>query len=196
VPKRLRQPAVVDSVSAFNPRKIKRVLDLGCGAGRNSIYLAKRGVEIVGIDTSASALRLAGKWANQEKLCNVEFLEATMTNIPFGNSQFDAVISISVIHHALKKDIAETTNEVHRVLKKRGIFLANLTSVDDPRYGVGEMVEAGTFKTLEAYERNRFWELHHFFTRSEAIELLACFSKATVKRLKDRPNYWKITAVK
>jgi len=145
---------------------------------------------------SASALRLAGRWANQEKLFNIEFLEATMTGTPFGSSQFDAVISISVIHHALKKDIVETTNEVHRVLKKRGMFLANLTSVDDPRYRVGEMVEAGAFKTREAYERNRFWELHHFFTKSEAVELLACFSKATVKRLKGRPNYWKITAIK
>ena len=196
MPKRLRQPAVVSSVSAFKRRKIKHVLDLGCGAGRNSIYLAKRGLEIVGIDASASALRLAGRWANQEKLFNVEFLEATMTDIPFGNSQFDAVISISVIHHALKKDIVETTNEVHRVLKKRGIFLANLTSVDDPRYGAGEIVEPGTFKTLEAYEKNRFWELHHFFTKSEAVELLTCFSKATVTRLKSRPNYWKITAIK
>jgi len=68
--------------------------------------------------------------------------------------------------------------------------------LDDPRYGAGEMVEPNTFKTLEAYGKNRFWELHHFFAKSEAIELLACFSRATVKRLKGRPNYWKITAIK
>jgi len=195
VPKRLRQPAVVDSVSAFKRGKIRRVLDLGCGAGRNSIYLAKQGFDVIGVDASASAVRLADRWANQEKLRNVEFLQATMTSIPFRSNEFDAAISISVMHHALKKDIIETTNEVHRVLRKGGTFLANLTSVDDPRYGVGEMVEPGTFKTLEAYEKNRFWELHHFFTKDEAVEVLACFSKATVTRLKDRPNYWKITAI-
>jgi hypothetical protein len=106
------------------------------------------------------------------------------------------VISISVIHHALKKNIVQTVNEVHRVLTKGGMFMANLTSVDDPRHIAGEIVEPGTFKTLEAYENYRSWELHHFFTKDEAVDLLACFSRASITRLKDRPNYWKITAIK
>jgi ubiquinone/menaquinone biosynthesis C-methylase UbiE len=196
VPKRLRKPAAVYSVSALKRRKIKRVLDLGCGAGRNSIYLAKHGFDIMGVDVSASALKLAYRWANQEKLANIDFLDATMTNIPFRSNYFDAVISISVIHHALKKDIVQTVNEVHRVLTKGGMFMANLTSVDDPRHIAGEIVEPGTFKTLEAYENYRSWELHHFFTKDEAVDLLACFSRASITRLKDRPNYWKITAIK
>lgn len=57
-------------------------------------------------------------------------------------------------------------------------------------------VEENTFQILEAFEQYQFEELHHFFTREEAFEILACFSNATVELLKEKPNYWKVTAVK
>lgn len=171
-------------------------MDLGCGAGRHAIYLAKCNFEVVGVDASESALRLAKRWARQERLHNVDFLQATMRDMPFNNSKFDAVTSVSVIHHALKKDIDATINEIYGILRKNGLFLANLTSVSDPRYGVGAMVESRTFKTPEAYEQKRFEELHHYFTEDEVIKLLARFSKTTVELMHDRPNYWKVLAVK
>lgn len=139
---------------------------------------------------------MARKWARQEKLNGVTFLQATMTDMPFGDGQFDAVISVSVIHHALRKDIEKAIDEIHRILGKNGLFLANLASVSDPRYGVGVMVEPRTFKTPEAYEQKRFEELHHYFTEGEVVKLLAGFSKTTVEPMRDRPNYWKVMVVK
>lgn len=187
---------MVDALPIFKRRKVKRLLDLGCGAGRHCIYLSKNGFDVVGVDVSRSALKLAKERASEENLKDITFVEATMTNIPFDDRRFDAVLSVSVIHHALKRDIKTTISEIHRILKKRGIFLANLTSMDDPRYGAGEKVEADTFRTLEAYEERRFEELHHYFSKREVYELLSNFSRAIVESLKDRPNYWKITAIK
>jgi len=189
-------PFIVEALPTFKRYKIKRVLDLGCGAGRHCAYLAKNGFDVVGVDVSTSALKLAKKWALEENLKDVTFTQATMTNIPFSDCQFDAVISISVIHHAVKRDIIKTIEEIYRILTKKGLFLANLTSVKDPRYGEGEKVEAGTFRTLEAFEEKRFEELHHYFTKQEVSELLACFTTAKVESLKERPYYWKITAIK
>jgi len=198
VPERLKQPVpfVTEALTAFKRRKIRHVLDLGCGVGRNAVYLAKNGFDVVGVDVSASALRLAKQWVREENLKNVVFLQATMTSIPLDDAQFDAVISVSVIHHAVKRDIEKTVDEVYRILKRNGLFLANLTSVKDPRYGRGKKVEAGTFRTLEAFEEKRFEELHHYFTKLEVSQLLANFVKAKVERMKEKPNYWKITAVK
>jgi len=198
LPKRLKQPVsfVVEAFSIFNRYKIILVVDLGCGAGRHCVYLAKNGFDVVGVDSSRSALRLAKEWARRENLKNVPFVQATMTNIPFCDGLFDAVISVSVIHHAVKKDIEKTVNEIYRILKRNGLFLANLASVRDPRYGTGERVEAGTFRILEGFEEKRFEELHHFFTKQEASELLGCFAKAEIETLKDKPIYWKITAIK
>jgi len=159
-------------------------------------YLAKNGFDVVGVDVSESALKMAIAWIRKERLTNVAFTAGTMTNTPFSNSYFDAVISVSVIHHAIKKDIVKTIDEVYRILKKNGMLFANLASLEDPRYGSGQRVENGTFRILEAFEEKRFEELHHFFTKREASRLLACFAKAKIERLKDKPNYWKITAVK
>lgn len=198
LPRRLRQlaPFVVEALPTFKRCMINRVLDLGCGAGRHCVYLAKNGLDVVGVDVSESALRMANEWVRKERLTNVSLIRATMTNLPFSDSRFDAVISVSVIHHAIKKDIVKTMDEVYRVLEKNGVFLTNLVSVKDPRYGTGQKVENNTFRILEAFEEKRFEELHHFFTRREVSKLLTRFAKARVELLKDKPHYWKIKATK
>lgn len=187
---------VTEALPTFKQQGVISVLDLGCGAGRHSVCLARNGYEVVGVDVSKSALKIAKEWARGEKLARVLLAQTTMTCIPFRDSQFDAVISISVIHHAVKKDIEETINEIHRILKKNGLFLANLASVKDPRYGKGEKIEAATFKMLEAFEDKRFEELHHFLTKQQVMELLTQFSKTEIELLKEKPHYWKIMAVK
>ena len=198
LPRRLRQlaPFVVEALPTFKRCNVKSVLDLGCGAGRHCVYLAKNGFDVIGVEISESALRMANEWVQKERLTNVSFIQATMTALPFSDSRFDAVISVSVIHHAIKKDIVKTINEIYRALKRNGVFLANLVSVKDPRYGTGQKVENNTFRILEAFEEKRFEELHHFFTKREISKLLAPFAKAKVELLKDRPNYWKIMATK
>lgn len=198
LPMRLKKPVpfVVDVLPTFKRYKIKRVLDLGCGAGRHCIFLGKNGFDVVGVDVSRSALRMATEWVRKERLTNVAFVRGTMTSLPFNKRHFHAVIGVSVVHHAVKRDILKTVSEVHRILSRNGIFFANLVSVRDPRYGKGLQVEKNTFRVSEAFEEKRFEELHHYFTKREVSKLLANFTKAEIEPLKDRPRYWKITAVK
>jgi ubiquinone/menaquinone biosynthesis C-methylase UbiE len=194
-------PFVAENIITFKRHKIKRLLDLGCGAGRHCIYLAKENFYVVGIDISESALKIANAWAHRERLADVAFIRGTMTNMPFINGWFDAVISISVVHHALKSHIIKAIDEIYRILKKNGLFLTNLVSVKDHRYGKGEKIETRTFRVLENFEEKSFLELHHFFTKAEVSRLLAKFTKVDIQQLtggkKDKPHrYWKITAIK
>jgi len=195
---RLRKPVpfLVETLPTFKLQNIKCVLDLGCGAGRHCIFLGRSGFGVVGVDVSRSALRMARKWALKEGLTNVAFVCGAMTNLPFFDSSFHAVISISVMHHAMKKDILRTVAEVHRILQKTGVLFANLASTRDPRYGKGKKVENDTFKILEAFEERRFEELHHYFSEREVSEVLAGFAKAEIEPLEEKPNYWRILAVK
>lgn len=133
---------------------------------------------------------------SEEKLEGVALVRATMTNLPLSNSCLGAVIGVSVIHHAFKKDIVTTVDEIYRILRKNGWFLANLASVTDPRFGTGQLLEVNTFWILEAFEEKRFGELHHFFTKPEILTLLHCFDKKKVTIMRDKPNYWKLLAVK
>lgn len=199
MPKRLEQPVpfVVAALSTLKRYKVKRVLDLGCGAGRHCIYLAEKGFNVIGLDVSTSALKLAAERAEVQGLkTNATFLKATMTNIPFKEGKFDAVVSVSVIHHAMRRDIAKAITEIHRVLRKDGLFLANLASVNDLRCGEGVRIEEGTYRILEAFEERWFQEIHHFFAKEEAVKMLSCFSKSRAEALRDKFKYWKVTAFK
>lgn len=198
MPRRLRVTAqfVVDAVSVFKKRGVRRVLDLGCGAGRHSVLLAANGFEVIGMDVSRNALRMAGRWVRRERLESVTFVVAAMTNIPLIDRCVDAVVSVSVMHHALKKDVVTSVKEVYRILGGNGWFVANLASVNDPRYGTGRMLEKNTFWILEGYEEKRFGEVHHFLTKDEALRLLSAFSRRDVTVLEDKTNYWKVVAVK
>jgi ubiquinone/menaquinone biosynthesis C-methylase UbiE len=154
------------------------------------------GLEVIGIDISKNALKMARSWVRKEKLEDVAFLRATMTNLPLNDWCLDAIISVSVIHHAFKEDILTTVNEIRRTLKENGLFLANLASVTHPRFGTGHIIENNTFWIPEAFEEKLFGELHHFFTKSEVLRLLHHFHKKKVTTMKDKPNYWKVLAFK
>ena len=198
MPKRLKTTAqfIVDAVPVFKKHGVTRVLDMGCGAGRHCILLAGSGFEVVGIDISKYALKMARRWVQEERLENVALIRATMTNVPLSDCCLDAVVTVSVMHHALKKDIMTSVSEVYRILGKSGWFVANLASVHDPRYGTGRKLEKDTFWILEGYEKKQFGELHHFFTKREARRLLSLFSRVEVTSMEDKPNYWKIVTVK
>lgn len=72
--------------------KTALILDIGCGTGRHSIELARRGYAITGIDLSVSQLTRAREKARQQNL-DIHFLEHDARDLPF-NNRFDLAIMI------------------------------------------------------------------------------------------------------
>jgi len=193
-------PFIVESLPLFNELRAQRFLDLGCGVGRNLIYLGKVGYDVIGVDISRSALKKTKAWVKTERLPNVAVLRASMTNLPFVTKSFHAVISVSVIHHALKRDIKKAVEEVHMVLKDESLFIVNLLSATDFRYRSGEKLEEGTLLVLEQIGEKQFKEIHHFFSKEEIHTLLARFKKVDVEPIQsgveELHKYWKVIAIK
>lgn len=71
----------------------KKILDIGCGTGRHSLELARRGYRVVGMDLSKSFIERARRLAKEEQLDNVTFLECDARDLHFEN-EFDIVLSI------------------------------------------------------------------------------------------------------
>lgn len=194
-------PFIVDSLYLFREHEVRTILDLGCGIGRNSICLGKEGFDVIGVDISRTALKKAQAWARIEGVSSVTVLRCSMTNLPFVSQVFHAVISVSVIHHAVKRDIEKAIGEVQDVLKDNGLFLANLLSTDDYRYGSGPKIEDGTFQISEDFEVKQFQEIHHFFPHKEVQTLLADFKRVSIVPIQsgkeERPHkYWKVLGEK
>jgi SAM-dependent methyltransferase len=115
------------SLGALAPGE--RVLDLGCGAGLDSLVAAQMvGPEgsVVGIDMTPEMLDKARAGAAESGLENVRFLEAQAEQLPFPDESFDVVISNGVIDLIPDKDAV--FSELHRVLAPGGrIQLADVT---------------------------------------------------------------------
>ena len=75
-----------------NFNKSVRILDIGCGTGRHSIELTKRGYKVTGIDLSDSLLAKAREKAEKQGL-KVDFMKYDARNLPF-NNEYDLVIML------------------------------------------------------------------------------------------------------
>jgi SAM-dependent methyltransferase len=77
-------------------RPVRSVLDLGCGTGRHSVELARRGHEIVGVDLSEGMLERARRRALDEAVEGATFVLGDIQNVALGR-RFDAVVSMFAV---------------------------------------------------------------------------------------------------
>jgi arsenite methyltransferase len=99
----------------------ERVVDVGCGAGIDSLIAAKKvGPEgrVIGVDMTPAMLEKARQAANETGLANVEFREGYAEALPVGEGWADVVISNGVLN--LMPDKAAVLEEMSRVLKPGG----------------------------------------------------------------------------
>jgi SAM-dependent methyltransferase len=107
----------------------ERVLDLGSGAGTDSLVAAQmvgREGHVTGIDMTVEMLAKARRAAEEMGASNVQFVEAEAEHLPFPEESFDVVISNGVIDLIPDKDAV--FSELHRVLDPGGrIQIADVT---------------------------------------------------------------------
>lgn len=110
-------------------RSSTRVLDVGGGEGRNSIYLAKAGFDVTLVEASGVALGVARKWAKAEGLCHkIRFIHGDIANIGFNDEYFDAVIDAFMLPFLHSEKHSGYTRKAFSVLKCDGLFLLETLS--------------------------------------------------------------------
>lgn len=111
-------------VNLFPSMKDKSVLDLGCGNGTVSFYLAEHfdAGEIVGIDINTNNVEIANAEKEKKGILNVEFFEDDAQNLSqISDNSFDYILNIESAFHYPDKH--QFLNELHRVLKPCGHFI-------------------------------------------------------------------------
>ena len=98
-----------------------KALDLGCGMGRNAIYMTQQGCEVDGIDLSRAAISVAteraGESGHRIRFDAQNFLFADM---PSGT--YDIVYDSGLLHHLQPHRRSDYLAKVHSVLKPKGRF--------------------------------------------------------------------------
>ena len=101
-----------------------RVLEVGCGNGKNMLY--RNDLQVYGIDISDEQVLIC-----KEKELNVE--KSNMTKLSFNDSEFDSILCIATYHHLdNNEERAQALSEMYRVLKKNGRVMICVWAMEQP----------------------------------------------------------------
>ncbi len=209
-------PETVEFVKTL-PKGIS-ILDLGCGNGRNSVFLAEQVFQVVGIDFSINMLKIATQKSTEiENENRLTFIQGDIMELPFRSSTFDAALFIAALHHIPNESYrVRALEELYRSLKSGAKVLISVWAFDQPRFQevLMEQVVAGDepFEPEKRAENEPeavpggsigdvyvpwtrkdgsvFKRFYHLFTEDELRELLKGteFEVGDVYRVKD--NYY------
>ncbi len=113
-------------VEIFKKRNFKRVLDLGCGSGRHTIFLAQQGFEVYGIDISEEGIRKTSSHLKKHGLKAHLKVGDIYLRLPYSDNFFDAIVCIHTLHHNDIEGIERLIMELKRILKQKGLLFTTL----------------------------------------------------------------------
>ncbi len=113
-------PEVVAFIA--NKQTHGRALDLGCGTGTTSIYLARHGFQVVGVDFLPKAIATARAKAKDAQLA-IDFHVADVTHLEFLNPPFDFVLDIGCLHAIDETGRTRYTENIARLTRPGSVFM-------------------------------------------------------------------------
>ena len=149
--------------------KGKKIIELGCGGGENSIILAKKGAICTGVDISFKQLKYAKNLVKKHEV-KIKLIEGDLENLVMIDDEiFDIAISIFALDWM--QDLDAAFKEAYRILKKNGIFVF---SIQHPIYN---LLGAEDFNPKELKISTNYFEKHATFVESTGIDLKVHASK-------------------
>ena len=132
-----------------------RIIDIGCGNGRNAVYMANRGLRVTGLDMSPELLAMARENAMEKEVgLRCEFIRGVITHLPFPDNEFDGGLYIASLHHlATDDERLASLNEMARVLRPGARALVSVWDRGQEKFR--ELVD--------------IWEEHPLFERGDVF---------------------------
>ena len=172
--------AAINAIKIFKENSIQRILELGPGQGRDTLFFARNGFYIDALDYSLSAIEdiaLKSKEYNLEDSINAKVFDVRK-KLPYEDESFEGCFSHMLYCMAFSIDEIEKMNkEVNRVLKKGGINILTVRNTSDGDYNNGEHIGE------DLYENQGF--IVHFFSEDKVKRLLNGFELIDINRFNE-----------
>lgn len=141
-----------------------RILDLGCGSGRDSLEFLRKGYSVEAIDGSSELARLASEYIGQTVRC-MDFEELDY------EAEFDGVWACASLLHASKSLLPSVLGKIHRALVPGGILYFSFKRGDSERMAGERFFNDYTEDTVkDLFIAENGWELKELFVTGDVRE--------------------------
>jgi len=158
------------ALKIFKSNKTNKIVELGAGLGRDSIYFAKNSIHVEALDYSQSGIKNINQKIKKNNLSNLIKTKIfdVRKKLPFKNNSIEGVYSHMLYCMALTTSDLESLNkEIHRILKPGGINIYTVRHTNDEDYN------KGIHRGEDMYENDGF--IVHFFSKNKINSLLDGF---------------------
>ena len=163
------------SLKLFQNQNISKIIELGAGLGRDTIYFAKNSIHVVALDYSQSGIEAIKQKAKKNNLSNfiaTNFFDVRK-KLPFEDNSVEACYSHMLYCMALTtSELENLNNEIYRVLKPNGINIYTVRHTKDGDY------KNGIHRGEDLYEKDGF--IVHFFSEKKVKSLLKGFKNISI----------------
>lgn len=116
-------------------RGVKSCLDIGCGSGAVSLFMASQGKRVLGIDISESSVNACREGARKLGLKDIALFDSMDFPKEKPDTKFDMVICSEVLEHI--RDDKRALEEIHRLLNPGGLLVISVPSKGAPLFRIG-----------------------------------------------------------
>ena len=172
--------AAKKALKIFKEKKINKIIELGAGLGRDSIFFAKNLIHVTGLDYSPSGINIINEKAKKQNLSN--YISTKIFDIrkklPFEDNSVDACFSHMLYCMALTNfELKNLNNEICRILKFNGINIYTVRHTQDGDY------KKGIHRGEDLYENDGF--IVHYFSSNKINSLLDGFENLSIENFEE-----------
>ena len=168
------------AINLFKGAAVRSVLELGCGQGRDTLFFAKEGFDVLALDYSEEGLGVLSGRAEEARLSRQVATQVfdVRKPLPFPDGSFDACYSHMLLCMELStEELTFLLWEVRRVLKTGGLVLYSVRNTFDKHFG------AGVHKSEEMYDIGGF--VVHFFSEEKVRSLSSGYEVREIRRMQE-----------
>ena len=163
------------ALNIFKENNCSKIVELGAGLGRDSIYFGKNSINVTALDYSENGIKVINEKIKKENLTSsISTLKFDIReDLPFESNSVDACYSHMLYCMALtQKDLDKLNSEIHRILKPGGINIYTVRNTDDGDY------KKGIHRGEDLYEIDGF--IIHFFSKDKILNLTSGFKNISI----------------
>ena len=173
------EPSIA-AVKSLNFFKGKKIVELGAGLGRDTIFFAQNSIQVEALDYSQKAIEIINN--KSKKLNLTQFIKTKILDVrkklPFDDNTIDGCFSHMLYCMALSNyDLENLNKEILRILKPGGINIYTVRHTDDGDY------KNGTHIGEDLYEKDGF--IVHFFSKDKINQLSKGFEILDIEKFEE-----------